>query len=57
MVADSQYTRLFQKLKSGYSDARCGVFCNHTSYILQQGKYLVSALQNWVRLPAGEDIR
>jgi len=50
MEVDFQYHMLFQKLKSRYSDARCGIFCNHTSFLWKDKKYLVRELERIVRL-------
>jgi uncharacterized protein YbbC (DUF1343 family) len=50
MEGDIQYAVLFKKLKAGFSNARCGIFCNHTSFLWQERKYLVRILESMVRL-------
>ena len=50
MEEDYQYQVLFRKLRSGFSDARCGIFCNHTAFLRKERKYLVEILERQVRL-------
>lgn len=50
MESDLQYKILFQILRSRFSDARCGIFCNHSSFIWKDKKYLVRELDRMIRL-------
>lgn len=50
MEGDIQYEVLLKKLKAGFSDARCGIFCNHTAFLRRERKYLAEILERQVRL-------